>query len=468
MWNYYNDKTVFITGGTGFLGTALAYRLLTQTSVRHIYLLCRGDLQKVRSNWTESLEPTIVEKLLSLNRVTAMNGDILLPNLGLSSENLSTIQEQVNVVIHSASSINLAKPLSGLRNIIVGASETIADVALTCTHLDRFVYVSTAYANSHLPASGRSIDVEIEEKIYDPNLHPNLSKEWTDVQQFGSSDAFVNHDFPWSYAYAKNLTERLLLDRFTQTGAGAKLLILRPSIIGPAQVFPFPGYNVPLSCPPTMLAAALALSPKWTATIGTKATESSQLTTDEVPVDVVVDRLLAHLAMGTEGCVHAVSGKRARIPSLEWWQLAAEHRRLPWKCRLDLKDLNWKSPEQHPMARLFVILGSSFCFFEDKTINLSQDPIVAECEGLQLFTKLNLGQKLLGRTEDIRFAMTHFAKRNIGARVMIKLFYQDGDGYACLYHMISLIIIMLVCFLIFMLAPAASKALLASSFLSYN
>ncbi|KAJ5367102.1 hypothetical protein N7541_001043 [Penicillium brevicompactum] len=424
MWDYYNDKIVFITGGTGFLGTALVYRLLTQTSVSHVYLLYRGDSQKVESKWKESLGPTTVEKLLGLNRVTAMNGDILLPNLGLSQGDLSTIQEQVDVIIHSASSINLGKPLSGLKDVIVGASEMITEIALNCTNLDRFVYVSTAYANAYLPSSDDSIEVEIKEEIHDPNPRPNLSKEWADVQQFGSSDAFRNHDFPWSYAYAKNLTERLLLRRFTQSDAGAKLLIVRPSIIGPAQNFPSPGYNVPLSCPPTMLTAAFALSPKWRAIIGTKAVEkSSQLSIDEVPVDVVVDRLLAHLAMGTDGCVHAVSGKRARIPSLEWWQLATEHRRLPWKCRLNLKDLNWKSPEQHPMARLFVILGSSFCFCEDRTVNLSQDPIVAECEELQLFTKINLGQKLLGRTEDIRFVMTHFAKRSLGARLMVKLFY---------------------------------------------
>lgn len=44
MWDYYNDKTIFITGGTGFLGTAVVYRLLTQTSVSRVYMLCRGGI----------------------------------------------------------------------------------------------------------------------------------------------------------------------------------------------------------------------------------------------------------------------------------------------------------------------------------------------------------------------------------------------------------------------------------------
>lgn len=360
--------------------------------------------------------------------------------MGLSQKDLSIIQEQVDVIIHSASSINLGRPLSRVWRPIVGASETIAELAFTCAKLDRFVYISTAYANAHLPPSGGSIEVDIKETIYDPNLEPDLDKEWADVQNIGSSDAFRDQDFPWPYAYAKNLTERLLLCRFTQAGAGAKLLIVRPSIIGPAQHFPFPGYNAPLSCPSTMLAAVIGLSLNWKATIGTKAIHnSSQLSSDEVPVDVVVDRLLAHLAMGTDGCIHAVSGKRARHQFVEWWQSASKLRRLPWKCRLNLKDLDWKSPEQHPIARLYVILGSSFCFSEDKTIKLSQEPLLAGCKELQLFTNINLGHQLLSRTENIYFVMSHIAKRSLGARLMIKIFYRDfntkkqsGKDISCL------------------------------------
>lgn len=35
-------------------------------------------------------------------------------------------------------------------------------------------------------------------------------------------------------------------------------------------------------------------------------------TLDEVPVDVVVNRLVAHIAFGSDGCVHAVSGASYR------------------------------------------------------------------------------------------------------------------------------------------------------------
>lgn len=42
MWTYYEGKSILVTGGSGFLGTAIVHRLLTSTSVSRIYLVCRG------------------------------------------------------------------------------------------------------------------------------------------------------------------------------------------------------------------------------------------------------------------------------------------------------------------------------------------------------------------------------------------------------------------------------------------
>lgn len=360
-----------------------------------------------------------------------MDGDILSPDLGLSQNELNTLQQDVNVIIHSASSINLTKPLDRLSESIPGASKRMADIALTCPNLDRFVYVSTAYANTFLPPTGEGIEVEIKEDIYDPNPNPNdhldVMKEWTQVQETGTSDAYEAHDFPWPYAYAKNLTERLLLHRFAQSGVKDKLLIVRPSIIGSAQNFPSPGYIVPLSSPSTLIAAVIALIPGGTATIATKSVEqSSQLFTDEVPVDVVVDRLLAHLAVGTNGCVHAVSGKQARHPFIKWWEAAASLRRIPESVHLDWKDIDWKSDEQHPLAQFYVIFGSTFQFYEDRTIALSRHPLVKTCKELQLFNQLDFADKLPSLTEDIYSVMNHIAESDERARRVIKRYYQDS------------------------------------------
>lgn len=43
LWNAFRDKNILITGGSGFLGTAIVYRLLTKAvSPGKIYIVCRG------------------------------------------------------------------------------------------------------------------------------------------------------------------------------------------------------------------------------------------------------------------------------------------------------------------------------------------------------------------------------------------------------------------------------------------
>lgn len=45
MWEFFSQKTIFVTGGTGFLGSALVLRLVSQARPKCIYLLCRGGKQ---------------------------------------------------------------------------------------------------------------------------------------------------------------------------------------------------------------------------------------------------------------------------------------------------------------------------------------------------------------------------------------------------------------------------------------
>lgn len=43
LWDNFQDKNILITGGSGFLGTTIVYRLVTKaTGVGKIYLVCRG------------------------------------------------------------------------------------------------------------------------------------------------------------------------------------------------------------------------------------------------------------------------------------------------------------------------------------------------------------------------------------------------------------------------------------------
>ncbi|OGM42405.1 epimerase/dehydratase family protein [Aspergillus bombycis] len=344
--------------------------------------------------------------------------------LGLPQQIISELRKEVNIIIHAASTINLTYSLERVFGHIVLPSESLAQMALEFTDLDRFVYVSTAFANTHLYKLSSKPETEINEEIYpllgegkmlDDSL-ASAQDACDQIKKTGSSAEFDLHDFPWPYAYGKHLAERLILKLFKEKGWASKVLILRPSVIGPAERYPYPGYSVPFSTPSTALATAMVASPVFSVTVPTRCSRpETEATIDEVPVDVVVDRMIAHVAFNTTGCVHAVGGERGRFSFIDFWGAAMKLRRLPWQPRIVWSSaIDWHSPDLHPVLRLYVILGTAFLFTEEKTNKLWK--ILSSDEQGDVILFRNTGGKsyeLISRREHIRLLIRMFARRTI-------------------------------------------------------
>ncbi|KAE8330111.1 male sterility protein-domain-containing protein [Aspergillus sergii] len=275
-----------------------------------------------------------VNKFYDTKCLVVLDGDILLPNLGLLQSELDMIRDEVHIIIHAASYINLGSALKRVSDPIIGGSEMMANLALTCKRLNRFIYVFSAYSTAHLYPRSPDPDVKINEEIYEPERQSYVLDE-------------LNEHY------------------FSVRAAEKKLLIVRPGVIEPAQHFPFPGYNMPMSSPITMAVAAFALALTREVRIATKMDDpDSRVTIDEVPVDVVADRLLCHLAMGTSGCIHAVSGVRSRLKFGKLSNSLMKLRRIP----------------------------ASFNFSEDKTSAMFQKLSEEEQQDLQLFTQIDISE----------------------------------------------------------------------------
>ncbi|OOG00513.1 hypothetical protein ASPCADRAFT_202371 [Aspergillus carbonarius ITEM 5010] len=356
-------------------------------------------MQKRREFLPEPLATT----LISSESITYLDGNIKNPSLGLADISLIALRQEAEIIIHAASSINLVDPLGKLSQSIIGATERLAHIALECPHLQRFVYISTAFANSHLYAESRAVDIPIREELY-PLSPVSTATSWKDVQIRDSSEEYEANDFPWDYAYAKHLAERVLVEAFADVQAYDKLLIIRPSIFGPAQNFPYPGYSVPLSTPLTALAAMVAITPSFWFKAATRARDPDlEVTADEVPVDVVVDRLLFHLRHGSTGFVHAVCGERGRYRFKDLWEDGMAIRKLPWRPRVTWLDIDWHSPQLHYIARFYVLFGPSFNFSEDRTTELWDQVPEPERQGLNVFKDYNKGFELSARTNELRY-----------------------------------------------------------------
>ncbi|KAJ5085979.1 hypothetical protein N7532_010750 [Penicillium argentinense] len=374
VWNYYDGKILFVTGGTGFVGTTVIYRLLSKATPKHIYVLCRGGYERAKVKWSDMLPAAEAKTLIQSNCMTILDGELGdTATMDLSDEDLQILKRKVHVIIHAASSIALKNSLRELDYTVIAPTTCLVQYALKFANLEKFVVLSTAYANAHLWTTSKSTDVAVEERIYslgskDENPIETAPDVWKQLQKEGTTDEYESHDFPWPYAYAKQLAERLALNKAALKDASDKILIIRPSVIGPADQFPYHGFTTSYSTPSTACAAAYALHPGRKINLATRCENpEKEATIDEVPVDVVADRLLVHVALGSSGCVHAVSGTKGRLRLEDWWAAFKKERRWPWNVKPVWISEDWHSSNLHHVAKNLKIIGTSFAFSEEKT-----------------------------------------------------------------------------------------------------
>lgn len=386
--------------------------------------------------WSQVLPSNVLTELLNPNILTVIDGDILKPDVGMTAQEVAILKKEVDIIIHTASSINLGRSFSRVANSVIDGSEKLARLALECEKLKRFVYVSTAYANSYLYNETDSPDVEVDEHFYSlaTQKQPkrDVIEEWGDIKTKGTSAEYAAHDFPWPYAYAKHFTERLLYKMFCDAGNPEKIMILRQSIVCAAQKYPYPGFSIPLSAPSLMIAAGVALSPSVKIRMSTRLENpETESTFDDVPVDVVVDRLLSHLAKSSSTIVHAVGGKRSRYSFEVYWRQALQIRRIPWTPKLVWTRLGWHSPLIHPIPRIFKVIGTSFNFSEKETERLWDELSEEERHGLQLFIAVSGEQyDLVSQRDQILSTAGWVAKKNgMFARCLYFVCYGRSGRY---------------------------------------
>ena len=114
---FYHKRSIFITGATGFMGKVLVHKLITSCpSLEKIYVLIRTKRGVNPQDRLHHLfNAPIFEKMQGspcLAKVVALAGDISLPRLGLSDQDLDSLVENVSVIFHSAATVRFDEELS--------------------------------------------------------------------------------------------------------------------------------------------------------------------------------------------------------------------------------------------------------------------------------------------------------------------------------------------------------------------
>lgn len=252
---FFIGKTIFITGATGFMGKVLVEKLLRSTSVKKVFLLIRS---KKGLSSCERLEELLTSKIfdglrdtnpVALTKVVAVAGDITEAALGLTSQDIRLLVDEVNMVFHSAATVKFDEDLTKSVAMNVEAVFSLIELCKKMRKLEALIHVSTAYCNCDLTV--------IKEEIYPPPGNPRGVIEmckWMPAEMLNSPEMTrkVIGNRPNTYTFTKALAETVL----ETEGQGLPIAIVRPSIVVAACREPMPGWVDNLNGPTGLLAGA--------------------------------------------------------------------------------------------------------------------------------------------------------------------------------------------------------------------
>ncbi|XP_038052736.1 fatty acyl-CoA reductase 1-like isoform X2 [Patiria miniata] len=281
---YFTDKSILITGATGFIGKVLVEKLLRSCSaLKTIYLLVRPKAGQTAVNRLHTItksrlfdrireeNPDVLDKLVTIE------GDIMEPNLGISDEDVARLQEEVQIIYHSAATVRFDEKLGLSLKLNVGSVQKMLQLAQGMKKLEVFLHVSTAYANCDRK--------KIEEVVYPPPMDPYKlmnATEWMDEDMLATITPKIIGNRPNTYTFTKALGEYVLL----QEGGGLPICIVRPSIVGAGWKEPVPGWIDNFNGPSGLfIATGMGLLRSMLA--------DSDAIADISPVDYVVNTLIA-------------------------------------------------------------------------------------------------------------------------------------------------------------------------------
>ena len=197
-------EQIFMTGGTGLVGTNLIPRLLRAFPGSTVTLLVRGDNDADVASRIDVISLNVERGEEGIpgarDRIRGLRGDVLLDRCGLSGADLDRIVAETTYIIHGAATIRFDHPIEEAREVNCGGTRKMLAIAERCAEsgkLKRFVYIGTS------SVSGQRAGVVTEEELE-------------------TGQRFFN-----TYEQSKCESERIVRDHFDRIPA----VVFRPSII---------------------------------------------------------------------------------------------------------------------------------------------------------------------------------------------------------------------------------------------
>ena len=163
---FYQDRTVLLTGGTGFYGQGLTAKILRYLpGVRRLYLVLRpgrgpgGAALPVEERLDELFKLVVFDRFRReepaafaavRQKVRALACDMRQPGLGLDDASRDELLAEVDLIIGNAASVTFDEPLDSAIQFNTLAPQELLRLAREGRKKPVLVHVSTAYVNGRL------------------------------------------------------------------------------------------------------------------------------------------------------------------------------------------------------------------------------------------------------------------------------------------------------------------------------
>ncbi|XP_076230862.1 putative fatty acyl-CoA reductase CG5065 [Calliopsis andreniformis] len=251
---FYKGKTVFVTGGTGFMGKVLIEKLLYDCNdLNKIYILIRpkrGRSPETRVD--EMFKLPMFQRIRNqkphvMRKVIPLVGDVGMDKLGLTPEQQEILFNETDIVFHCAATLRLEGKLKDAIEMNTVGTQRVIDLCRKMTNLKSLVHLSTAFCH---PDQG-----ELGERVYDAPDDPQdvmRLMQWLDESAIDLITPKLLDLHPNTYTYSKRLAEKLVADEYPNLPCS----IVRPSIVTPAWEEPLPGWVDNLNGPVGLMVGA--------------------------------------------------------------------------------------------------------------------------------------------------------------------------------------------------------------------
>lgn len=227
---FFAGQTIFMTGGTGFVGKVLLEKILRSCpDVKKIYLAIRPKKDiTIEERWKSVSSVPLFDRLKkenseALKKVVLINADMKKPDLGISETDRKVLIDEVNIIYHVAATVQFADNVADTLIQNTRSTYLVAELGKSIRGLKVFVYASTTYSNFYRPES------QWGEEIYPPVQDWRVLMKMLDTESLHLS--FLHEKLlsghPNPYTFSKSLAEQITSEynQFYPT------VIVRPSAV---------------------------------------------------------------------------------------------------------------------------------------------------------------------------------------------------------------------------------------------